>query len=172
MDPRRCALITGCTLALLTLATAAPGVAAQGATPVGAPSGPTPRPAQIVGGNCAAPGEIVAPLNDLTRPAGPIVGQAGKAIRVANALTIVPLPLAELLASDDAIVVHLSADQPQTLLACGEIGGALGADGSLVLGLREASASGFTGIAYLVPGIDDASTEISVFVAPVFGAAG
>jgi hypothetical protein len=176
----RRALIAGCTLVIVALAAVIPG-SAQEATPVAvpssaeapaAPSGPTPRPARIVTGNCDEPGEVVASLNDLTRPVGPFVGQSGKAIRVANSFTTVPIPLADLLATDDAVAVQLSADQPQTPLACGEIGGALEADGSLVIGLREASTSGFTGIAYLTPGIDGASTDISVFIAPVFGAAG
>ena len=37
--------------------------------------------------------------------------------------------------------------------------------GSLTIGLREQSDSGYTGIAYLAPGADGASTDVTVFLA-------
>jgi hypothetical protein len=39
----------------------------------------------------------------------------------------------------------------------------------VIIGLRELNDSGFTGIAYLAPGADGASTDVSVFVAPTQG---
>jgi hypothetical protein len=82
------------------------------------------------------------------------------------------MTLDAMLGADHAINVHLSAEQIDTYIACGEIGGALDPSGALVIGLREESDSGYTGIAYLSPGADGVSTDVSVFIAPVFGAAG
>jgi hypothetical protein len=84
----------------------------------------------------------------------------------------VPVTLDAILGADHAINVHLSAEQIETYIACGELGGVIDAGGSLIVGLREESTSGFTGIAFLTPGPDGASTNVSVFIAPVFGAAG
>jgi len=150
-------------------------VQAQEATPVAA----TPvaqvqvsRPADITNGDCLTPGEVVAPLVDLTTPNGLPVGQADKATVAESSFTVVPITLDALLGSNYAINVHLSADLISTYLVCGEIGGALNVNGELVIGLREMSHSGFTGIAFITRGIDGASTNVSVFIAPVFGAAG
>ncbi len=150
-------------------------VLAQEATPV--PATPVAqvvvaRPVHIHNGDCVNLGEIVAPLNDLTAPTGQPAGQADKATVAESSFTVVPITLDALLGSNYAINVHLSADQIGTYLACGEIGGVVNANGELVIGLREMSNSGFTGIAFLSPGIDGASTNVSVFIAPVFGPAG
>jgi len=82
------------------------------------------------------------------------------------------MTLDAILGADHAINVHLSAQRIDTYIACGELGGVIDATGALVVGLREESDSGYTGIAFLSPGADGASTDISVFIAPVFGAAG
>jgi hypothetical protein len=42
----------------------------------------------------------------------------------------------------------------------------LSPDGALIIGLRELNGSGFTGIAFLAPGADGASTDVSTFIAP------
>jgi hypothetical protein len=70
------------------------------------------------------------------------------------------------LGADHVVNVHLSADEIGTYIACGEIGGSLTPDGAVIIGLRELSDSGFTGIAFLAPGADGASTDVSAFVAP------
>jgi hypothetical protein len=108
----------------------------------------------------------------LTRPVGQPAGQADKATVAESSFTIVPATLDALLASNYAINVHLSADEIGTYLACGEIGGTVDANGALIIGLREQSSSGYTGIAFLQPALDGVSTNVSVFIAPVFGAAG
>jgi hypothetical protein len=163
-------------LALFCLSFAAiPAALAQEATPIaGTPVAETPvsRPVHIHNGDCVDLGEVVAPLADLTASVGQPVGQADKATVAESSFTVVPITLDALLGSNYAINVHLSADQIGTYLACGEIGGVMNANGELVIGLREMSNSGFTGIAFLTPGIDGASTNVSVFIAPVFGAAG
>jgi len=162
------------TIIALTMVTV-PTSLAQEATPVaGTPVAETPvsRPVHIHNGDCVNLGEVVAPLADLTAPVGQPAGQADRATVAESSFTVVPITLDALLGSNYAINAHLSADQIGTYLACGEIGGVVDANGELVIGLREMSNSGFTGIAFLTPGIDGASTNVSVFIAPVFGPAG
>src|SRR5215207_11691211 len=88
-----------------------------------------PRPSHIHSGACDEPGEVVQPLNSLTVPVGAVSGNSDAVIAEA-AFTSIPQPLDQLLAEDHALKVHLSADQIQTYLACGEIGGAADADGA------------------------------------------
>ena len=172
MTARRPALIAGSALALFALVAAAvPGAIAQDATPV-AEEGAAAHPVHIHSGSCAELGDVVAPLTDLTAPAGAGVGQADSAFQAATSSTNVPLTLDAILAADYAINAHLSAEEIGTYIACGDIGGAVDANGALAIGLAEDSDSGFTGIAYLAPGADGASTDVSVFIAPVIGAAG
>jgi len=152
-----------------------PAALAQDATPVaGTPvaEASVARPVHIHNGDCVNLGEVVAPLVDLTSPVGQPAGQADLATVAESSFTIVPITMDALLGSNYAINVHLSADQIGTYLACGEIGGVVNANGELVIGLREMTNSGYTGIAFLTPGIDGASTNVSVFIAPVFGPAG
>jgi hypothetical protein len=173
--PRKTIIAASLVASLAPLVAMLPAVTAQEATPVAA----TPvaqavvaRPVHIHNGDCVDLGEVMAPLVDLTTGVGEPAGQADKATVAESSFTVVPITLDALLGSDYAINVHLSADQIGTYLACGEIGGAVNANGELVIGLREMSNSGFTGIAFLSPGIDGASTNVSVFIAPVFGPAG
>ena len=172
MAARRHARVLGTAIALFAIvASAVPSAIAQDATPVAQPVAPA-RPAHIHSGNCVELGDVVVPLNDLTAPIGEGVGQADEATPAESSFTNVPMTLDAILGSDHAINVHLSAEQIDTYIACGELGGAVDAGGALVVGLRELSDSGFTGIAFLTPGADGASTDVSVFIAPVFGAAG
>ena len=156
---------------LVMVASTIPGAFAQDATPVAQEASPA-RPAHIHSGTCVELGDVVAPLTDLTAPVGEEVGQADGAAQAELAFTNVPIPLDAILGADHAIDVHLSAEQIETYIACGEIGGVIDAGGSLIVGLREESTSGYTGIAFLSLGADGASTDVSVFIAPVFGAAG
>jgi hypothetical protein len=176
---RRQTLIVGSALVLLALiASTIPGTVAQEATPVTEEATPaaqlaTPaRPVHFHSGSCAPLGDVVQPLTDLTAPTGAVVGLADTAHQAETSFTNVPLTLDALLAEDHAINVHLSAEEIGTYIACGDIGGALDANGALVVGLREDSDSGYTGIAFLQPAADGASTDVSVFIAPVLGAAG
>ena len=148
-----------------------PNAVAQDATPVAQAVAPA-RPAHIHSGDCVELGDVVVPLTDLTAPIGEGAGQADRAIQAESSFTNVPMTLDAILGADHAINVHLSAEQIDTYIACGEIGGVLDPSGALIIGLREESDSGFTGIAFLSPGADGASTDVSVFIAPVFGAAG
>lgn len=139
------------------------------ATPTSTPTA-TPlvgRPVHIHRGVCdALDPDWSAPLTDLTTPiAG--ANDGGGATIAESSFTVVDIPLAELLGSDYAINAHPSRAQMRPFVACGEIGGPIRADGSVVIGLREQNGSGLTGIAYLQP--DPANpnrTLVSVFLAP------
>lgn len=141
-----------------------PAVLAQDATPEAVEATP-PRPVHIHSGNCEELGDVVVPLTDLTAPTGERVGQRNRATVAETSFTTVPLTLDAILAADHAINAHLSADEIETYIACGELGGVIGPDGTLVVGLHSQSDSGFSGIAFLSPGADGASTEVSVFIA-------
>jgi hypothetical protein len=174
---RRHAYLAGAALALSALLGTAPTTLAQDATPVAAEATPAaevavPRPVHIHTGDCVELGEVVAPLNDLIVPVGTGAGQADEASLAESSFTIVPMTLDAILASDHAINVHLSAEQIDTYIACGEIGGVLDVNGALIVGLQESTDSGYTGIAFLGPNPDGVSTDVSVFIAPVLGAAG
>lgn len=145
-------------LAALTLLSVTTGAAmAQDASP--------PRPSHIHVGDCDELGEVIKPLNSLTVPTGAVLGNSDAVVAEA-AFTTIDIPLDDLVATDHALKVHLSAEQIQTYLVCGDIGGALDADGALIVGLKELDDSGYTGIAYLVPGAGN-TTRISVMIAKV-----
>ena len=172
MTVHRHARVVGAALALFaTAALPLPVAMAQDATPV-AQEASTARPIHIHSGDCVELGDVVIPLNDLTAPVGQGAGQADEASPAESSFTTIPMALADILAADHAINVHLSAEEIGTYIACGELGGVVDASGALIVGLREDSNSGFTGIAFLTPGADGVSTDVSVFIAPVFGAAG
>lgn len=124
-----------------------------------------PRPSHIHIGDCDELGEVIQPLTSLTVPTGEVLGNSDAVVAEA-AFTTIDIPLSELVATDHALKVHLSKDQIQTYLACGDIGGALDADGALIVGLKELDDSGYTGIAYLVPGAGS-TTRLSVMIAKV-----
>jgi plastocyanin len=155
----------GATALLGLVALSGPAVWAQEATP--AAEATVPRPAHIHSGNCNDLGEVVYPLTDLVSPTGESVGQSRRASVAQTSYTTVPATLDALLGQDYAINVHLSAEQIGTYIACGEIGGILTPNGALAIGLHEVDDSGFAGIAYLSPSADGASTDVSVFVAPL-----
>jgi uncharacterized cupredoxin-like copper-binding protein len=98
---------------------------------------------------------------------GAVSGNSDAVIAEA-AFTSIPQSLDVLLAEDHALKVHLSAEQIQTYLACGDIGGAADADGALIVGMKELDDSGYAGIAYLVPAANG-STSVSVMIAQVVG---
>jgi uncharacterized cupredoxin-like copper-binding protein len=141
------------------------GAWAQDATPEAVETTP-PRPVHIHAGSCPGIGEVVAPLTDLTGGTGERMGQARRAFAAESSYTNVPMTLDAILGADHAINVHLSAEQIDTYIACGDLGGMLTAGGSMIVGLGEENDSGYTGIAFLAPGADGASTDVSVFIAP------
>jgi hypothetical protein len=124
-----------------------------------------PRPSHIHNGDCDELGEVIQPLTPLTVPTGPTLGNSDAVVAEA-AFTNIPLTLDELLKTDHALKVHLSKEQIQIYLACGDIGGALDANGALIVGLKELDNSGYTGIAYLQPA-GNGTTNVSVLIAKV-----
>jgi uncharacterized cupredoxin-like copper-binding protein len=168
MKASRWVTIAAGVVALIGLITAGgPAAVAQDATPQ-AEQGQIPRPAHIHVNDCANIGDIAAPLNDLTAPTGQRVG-VRRAFEAESSFTNVPMTLDQILASDHSLNVHMSADQMNVYIACADLGGVLTPEGALIVGLAEQNNSGYTGIAYLSPGADGASTDVSVFIAPVVG---
>jgi hypothetical protein len=123
------------------------------------------HPAHIHSGTCDTLGDVVYPLNDLTAPGmtgTPIAGMdstpmAGAGEVVAQSTTTVDAPLDDILADDHAINVHLSAEQIDVYIACGDITGT--ADGGhLMIDLHELNNSGYVGRARLTDNGDDTTT--------------
>jgi len=144
-------------LAALTLVT--PGLAAQDEEA-------EVHPAHIHSGTCAELGDVVAPLNDVTYIGGDSerTGPAS-AIPVKGSVTVVDMPLQEIIDGGHAINVHLSAEEIDTYIACGDIGGAITTDegeteNELIIGLGELNDSGHTGIAWL--GAEGDKTRVAV----------
>jgi hypothetical protein len=151
--------------------TATPAVATPVAATPGTPVADLPdfmqivaqRPAEIVAGSCAEPGETLATLTPLEVPAGEARGQ-GTAIEAERSYTSVGIPIASLVDGQTSIRALLSEQERDVVIACGEIGGVLSEGGSIVIKLSERSDSGFVGIVYL--GAEDAgSTGASAFLA-------
>ena len=127
------------------------------------------HPADIRGGSCASLGEVVAPLNALAIPAGDPQGQAG-ANPVSQSITEVPLPLTDILAASHAIAAFASPEEVGTPIACGEIGGALGEDGSLAIGLQAMNGAKMSGVSYFTPSEGGESTIVTVLLVDERGA--
>jgi plastocyanin len=152
----------GSVAALTALALLTPGLAAQDEEAES-------HPAHIHSGSCAELGDVVYPLTDIT----PIGGDAERtgaasAIPVEGSTTVVDTPLQDLIDSDYAINVHLSADEIDTYIACGDIGGAVTTDEGetepeLIIGMGELNNSGYSGIAWL--GADGDQTRVAVYLA-------
>ena len=121
-------------------------------------------------GDCDELREVVQPLTSLTVPAGVIAGN-DEAVLAEAAFSTIPLSLDAMLAEDHALKVHVSQEEIETYLACGDIGGTVDADGALIVGLKEVDGSGYTGIAYLVPG-GPGETVLSVMIAKVLPGGG
>src|SRR5215217_5067109 len=120
------------------------------------------HPAHIHSGTCETLGDVVYPLNDLTAPdmmgtpmAGmastPMAGMdsAGKGQVVAQSTTTVEASLDDLLAAEHAINVHLSAEEIDVYIACGDVTGTPDGD-QLQIDLEELNNSGYQGMAWLM----------------------
>ena len=145
---------------------------AQDATP-SVMQGTHQHPAHIHTGTCETLGDVVFPLNDLTAPdmmgtpmagmdATPMMGMtstpmAGMGEVVARSTTTVEASLEDILAAEHAINVHLSAEEIEVYIACGEITGT--ADGGqLQIELQGLNESGFQGMATLMDAGDGTTT--------------
>jgi plastocyanin len=157
----------GSVAALAALALLTPGLAAQD-------DEAEVHPAHIHSGTCAELGDVVLPLNDVTH-----IGDdsertgAASAIPVKSSVTVVDMPLQEIIDGGHAINVHLSADEIGTYIACGDIGGIVATDegeeeNEIVIGLGELNDSGHTGIAWL--GAEGDQTRVAVHLVEPVGA--
>ncbi len=145
---------------------------AQDATP-SMRQGTHQHPAHIHTGTCETLGDVVYPLTDLTAPdmmgtpmAGmdstPMAGMdsAGMGNVVGQSTTTVEASLDDLLAAEHAINVHLSAEEIDVYIACGDLTGT--ADGGqLQIELDELNNSGYQGMAMLMDA-GDGTTRVDV----------
>ena len=103
-------------------------------------------------------------LNDLTILEGDIQG-VPEALQAASGYTLLATSIDALLVEDHAVVVFDEND-PETVIACGAVGGVLDEDGALSVGLAPVNDSGAAGIAYLAPRGDGTETGLSIFLVP------
>ncbi len=104
------------------------------------------------------------PVAEGSPEAGTAMGST-TAIESGHSTTNVPLSLADILAAEHAIIVHLSPEQADVYVTCGAIGGEPDANGDLFIGLREQNGSGIAGIAWLHDNGDGASTTVTIMIA-------
>jgi hypothetical protein len=126
------------------------------------------HPAHIHAGTCAELGEVVIPLLDVGIPADSVREGAEMAHPVKVSQTHVDMPLQEIIDGGFAINVHESAEEIDTYIACGDVGGYVITDPAgrteLFVGLRELNDSGHTGVVRLGVGDDPNQTEVSVLL--------
>jgi hypothetical protein len=152
---RRALVTTICALVLVAAGGAANSLAQEEAT--------TQRPADIRLGTCASLGDVVMPLASLAVPSGEALGQDG-ATPAEQSVTTLPLLLDDILATGHALAVHASPEQVGTPVACGEIGGALGEDGSLAIGLNAMNGAKISGAAYFAPTPEGDGTTVTLLL--------
>lgn len=135
-------------------------------TPVAEPAGAT-HPVHIHAGTCAELGDVVVPLNDLAGPGGDRTGPES-AVPVTLSENIVDIPLQDIIDGGHAINVHLSNDEIDTYIACGDIGGVITTDDGgrqeMMIGLAEQNDSGYAGTVWLGPSADNTQTEVSIIL--------
>ena len=142
-----------------------------------------PYPAHIHSGSCDELGEIVFPLNPLTRvsadvpPGGtPVEGiptaevaldatpveaaTTDETTLVAGSSTIVDASLEDILADQHAINVHQSPENLEDYIACGNLPSEA-TDGEVRIELQELDNSGYTGVAHLQDN-EDGTTTVTV----------
>ncbi len=120
------------------------------------------RPAELRGGTCDSLGEVVATLAHLVVTVGDPQGQL-VATPVEQSGTVVPFAVSDFLSSDHSVVVQQSPGI-STVVACGEVGGALNPDGTLAVGMRPMNASALSGVAYFTPIDTFSNTLITILL--------
>ena len=136
----------------------------------GSAHGGVQHPVTINSGTCAALGDVAIPLGDAGDQL-PIDGVASagehqgaeSATQVDGSLTKVQLPFADLLAGPYAIVVHASADEIDSAVACGDIGGMMIGTLEFPVGIAQVETSGTSGVAILRDN-GDGTTQVAVYV--------
>jgi len=150
-----------------------------GTTPAVAEISPDqPLAAQIHEGVCGAlEGEPLFPLIDLggggASDATPVAddGSVGaeSAIPARLSTSILNVTIADLLENPHAVDIRLTADDPASSIACGDIGAPDAGAAQLAIGLVGQNGSGYAGIAYLQEQAE--RTVVTVFAAPGLGGA-
>ena len=120
-----------------------------------------PHPSHIHAGDCSMPGDVVVGLSDVGVVGNDAQG-AESHTHVDIGLSTVDVALADILAADHSIMVHQSADDMGTILACGSIGGH-DVDGSFLVGISPVGDSGYAGVAWLTDN-GDGTTDVQVTV--------
>jgi plastocyanin len=147
----------GSVAALTALTLLTPGLAAQD-------DEAEVHPAHIHSGTCDQLGDVVVPLTDVATTDEATHEGPESAHAVKTSETMVDMPLQEIIDGGHAINVHLSADEIDVYIACGDIGGAVTTDEGgrteLIIGLGELNDSGHHGVAWL--GADGEQTEVVV----------
>lgn len=119
-----------------------------------------PHPSHIHTGDCTMPpGDVVVGLSDVGAVGNEAQG-AASGTHVDVGISTVDLALADILAADHAIMVHQSADDMGTIIACGAIGGHEVND-SFLIGLSPVGGSGYAGVAWLTDN-GDGTTDVVV----------
>jgi len=145
-------------------------------------------PAHIHAGTCENLGDVVFPLNNVrvgglmmdmmagTPEADMEMGEemgAPSRVPIATSATVVDAPLADILNAEHAINVHLSDEEIEEYVACGDIGGmvmtgpGMEGGGTVVIGLRSLNDSGISGVATL-EGMG-AQTEVVLYLGEDLG---
>ncbi|HVL23196.1 MAG TPA: hypothetical protein VM450_03880 [Thermomicrobiales bacterium] len=141
-------------------------------TPPASVPPPTAEPAGamtagLYAATCAdgGPGERIAKLNGPMLPEGAQQG-ATDAIPVLIGYTVIDVPFRDMLNGGIVIAVVDDAN-PETMVACGPVGGILDGNGALSVGLGPVGDSGMAGVAFLNAQQDATATGISLFVLQV-----
>jgi hypothetical protein len=131
------------------------------------------HPAHIHSGTCDTLGDVVFPLNDLTDPGmmgTPMAGMASTPMAgrdmgdvVAQSSTTIEASLDDVLGAEHALNVHLSAEQIDVYIACGDVTGTPDGD-QLQIDLEELNNSGYQGMAWLMDNGDDTTTVNAVLM--------
>jgi len=131
------------------------------------------HPAHIHSGTCDTLGDVVFPLNDLTDPdmmGTPMAGMASTPMPgrdmgdvVAQSSTTIEASLDDVLGAEHALNVHLSAEQIDVYIACGDVTGTPDGD-QLQIDLEELNNSGYQGMAWLMDNGDDTTTVNAVLM--------
>ena len=157
-------MVIGMTVAMITLAGGGSGVAAQATPQTGSA---VAHPAHIHAGSCPEVGDVVFPLEELTSSdavgavmASPPLASGAVDLTgevVSESTTEVEATLDDILAAEQAINVHASAEEIQTSIACGDVIGTP-TGGELTIQLQELNDSGVVGEARLVDNADGSTT--------------
>ena len=169
--------------ALLMATVAVVGVGPGGLTTWAQDEGNERHPAHIHNGSCTTLGDIAVPLNDVaydgmatgsaamegtpgaasmgTPIAGGETVGSSSAVPLKSSVTLVDMPLEQIADGQHAINVHLSAEEIDTYIACGDIGGQMMGN-TLVIGLGELNDSENVGFAVLEAKGDQ--TQVALFL--------